>query len=72
MGGIKTSESSAAEIGGKVQLVVFFDCKGMIYQHIRPTQQRINNEYYITVIKRLLSHAQKISRAGRQLNPPSG
>ncbi len=36
---------------GKVQLEVFFDCRGMIYQQICPPRQRINRKYYTTILK---------------------
>ncbi len=52
----KTSEPSAAEIGGKVQLVAFFNCSGMIYQHICPPRQRNNDEYYTILLKQMIVH----------------
>ncbi len=36
--------------------MVFFDCRGMIYQRICPLHQRINGEYYTTILKQLLVH----------------
>ncbi len=41
---------------GKVQIVKFFDCRGMIYQHICPPQQKINCEYNATILRQLLGH----------------
>ncbi len=38
----------------KFQLAAFFDCKMMTYQHICPSQQRLNAEYYTTIFKQLL------------------
>ncbi len=44
---------------GKVQLVAFFNCRRMIYQHICPHQQKINNKYYTTSLKQLLVHVHR-------------
>ncbi len=41
---------------GKVQLVLFFDCRWMIYQHICSLQQRINGKYYTTILKQMFVH----------------
>ncbi len=39
--------------------MVFFDCSGKICQHICPPQQRINGEYYTTILKQLLVHIRR-------------
>ncbi len=36
-----------------------FDCSGMIYQHICPPQQRINGEYYTTILKWFLEQIRR-------------
>ncbi len=40
----------------KVPLVTFFDCRGDDLSNICPPQQRINSEYYTTILKQLLVH----------------
>ncbi len=44
---------------GKVLLVAFFDCRGMVYQHVCPPHTKINKEYYLTVLKTLKDHIRR-------------
>lgn len=40
----------------KLMLIVFFDARGLIYQHWVPRGQTINSSYYVEVIRRFLRH----------------
>ena len=34
-------------------LIIFFDCEGVVHYEFAPTDQTINKEYYVEVLKRL-------------------
>ncbi len=49
---------------GKVMMIIFFDHKGVIYQHTVPSKTAVNGAYYVSVLKFLRQH---ISRKRREL-----
>lgn len=49
---------------GKVMMIIFFDHKGVIYQHAVPPKTTVNGEYYVSVLKILRQH---ISRKRHEL-----
>ncbi len=49
-------KSSAAEVGGKIMLIVFFDYQSPLYQHFVLPNMTIDKEYYLEVLKILQWH----------------
>ena len=45
----------------KTMLITFFDSKGIIHKEFLPSGQTITREYYLTVLKRLMSRIRWIS-----------
>ncbi len=51
------------KLAGKVMLITFFDCRGMVYQNVCPPKMWISKEYYTVLLERLLN---RISRGNDQ------
>ena len=52
----------------KLLMIPFFDCTGMIYMHWVPTEQTVNKEYYVEVLrefrKRFLGKRPSLFKSG--------
>ena len=44
---------------GKVMVITFFDCNGMIYQHADPPHTTVTGMYYTSVLTKLQKHIEK-------------
>ncbi len=44
---------------GKVLLVAFFDCRGLVHQYYCPPKTRSNAEYYIKTLEKLREHIRR-------------
>ena len=52
----KVRQSKSA---GKVMIITFFDCRGLVYQHEVPSKTTVNANYYVEVLKQLRRHILK-------------
>ncbi len=52
----KTKRVCQQKLDNKVMLCVFFDTRGVIYQHVLPPKAKINAVYNVQVLKSLQNH----------------
>jgi hypothetical protein len=55
----KTDTSMAEHVVVNIMCIVFFDCRGLAHFEIVPTGQAVNQELYLTVLRRLWQEVQK-------------
>ena len=71
VGGVKfskTKETAIQKSRVKMMLIVFFDAEGVIRREFVPEGQKVNAEFYVGVLDRLLKRIRRVRTAKFQSN----
>ena len=66
MGGAKlskTKETAISKIASEEEVICFFDAEGVIHREFVPEGQKVNAEFYVGVLDRLLDRIRRVRTA---------
>jgi histone-lysine N-methyltransferase SETMAR len=59
----KTKETSISRIAGEDEVNCFFDAESVIHRKFVPERQKVNTEFYVVVLDRLMKRFRRVRKA---------